>query len=199
MKSRADQSLLILALVGLCLVLATCKGDAGATGPSGPGGPTGSTGVVGPTGPTGPPGPTGPTGPTGPSAAFKSAANASLVTVGASPVVLNLVSLTISAPSAGFVFATATGYCNVSVTAPAEWRFVIGTTATEGFTFPASPAVWRFNGADPITAVPITVQRVFPVVAGNNTFFMNVDNSSGSAVSNCSARLTAFFTTTLLP
>jgi hypothetical protein len=183
-KSPTDQALRIVGLVAVTLILGTCKGDMGD-----PGG----------TGPTGTMGNTGPVGPAGPNAAFKTVITPSLVAVAASPAITNIVALTFTAPSAGYVLATASGYCNVSVAAGVEWRVLIGLSATEGFSFPAGTTVWRFSGATAITGISLNAERVVAVVAGTNTLYLNVDNASGSAVGTCQGKLTALFTASQLP
>ena len=184
MQTRSDRSLLILGLVAVTLVVTTCKGDAGALGPSGP------------TGPTGPTGPGGATGPVGPAAAFKTVKSTTFVFPAATGVT-NVLRLDFTTPATGFVYASGSGYCNATVAGASEWRYVIGTTATEGWSLPLP--VWRFSGATTATAFPVSVDRVLPVVAGANSIFLNVDNASGGALTSCSGVLTASFTTTQLP
>src|SRR5881396_1518477 len=89
-KNRTDQLLVALGLLSLTLMLATCKGDAGPTGPMGTAGPTGPTGAI---------------------AGFKTAVNVGGVSIPGTAGVTNVLSLTLTAPSSGFVFVSATGYC----------------------------------------------------------------------------------------
>jgi len=184
-KNRTDQLLVALGLLSLTLMLATCKGDAGPTGPMGTAGSTG---------------PTGPTGPTGAIAGFKTAVNVGGVSIPGTAGVTNVLSLTLTAPSSGFVFVSATGYCvtNLATTTNMEWAYVIGTSASEAWSFPQADT--RFpTGASAVVAMPITGERVFAVSAGANTFYLNIHTFSTNALSSCQGRLTGFFTASQLP
>jgi hypothetical protein len=79
-----------------------------------------------------------------------------------------------------------------------EWRYVIATSPTQGWTLPFP--VWRFGGATNQSGFPLLVDTVIPVSAGSNTIYLNLDNYVGGTSSeNCSARLTLLFTPSELP
>lgn len=110
--------------------------------------------------------------------------------------VTNILSLSITAPSAGFVYVTATGVCSTITSTAGQLGYVIGTSATEGYSSPQP----QFEFGSGTSVFPLVVDRVFSVSAGANTFFLNLDpivGFSGSAA--CTGRMTAFFTTTTLP
>ena len=123
---------------------------------------------------------------------FKTAANSSFFYIAASGVT-SILNLSLNAPSAGYVYASATGYCNMTVNANVlrEWDYVIALSATEGWSMPLP--VWRFNAPTSQTGFLLTVDRVLPVVAGTNTIFLNVYNWNGTSTDNCQGRLSVFF------
>ena len=133
--------------------------------------------------------------PAGALAAFKSIRNASRVPMGGG--VTNVLRLDFTTPAAGFVFASASGDCTVSAgsTFTVTWAYIIGTTATEGWTvgFPVTTI------QSPAADTPLMVQRVLPVVAGANSIFLNAENINGTPLRACAAELVAFFTTSQLP
>lgn len=127
MKTGSDKSLLTLGLLVLALIVATCKGDDGATGPSGPIGPTGGGGSSGPTGPPGPTGPTGPTGPAGPagSSAVFTTYTSTFVSVGAAQTTLR----TLNLPAGSYVlFAKGLLNNNDATVEQFECRLTAGTS-----------------------------------------------------------------------
>jgi hypothetical protein len=189
------------------------QGAQGVQGPAGATGPAGANGAAGPIGPTGPQGPagvglSGPTGPTGPAGAtgaagaadalFKNVAATNFVALGTSPVTIGSVGFT--APSAGIVYAIATGYCNM------------GANTTMYVLFDTQPNVMNASAqAFPYLAIiqnpnaffvqgPFVSSRAFSVNSGQNTIYLNGQVTSGTAAdNNCQANLTAFFTPTALP
>jgi hypothetical protein len=127
---------------------------------------------------------------------FKSVANSGLVFTGAG--VTNLLQLSFTAPTAGFVFASANGYCNINTgTSSVQWAYVISTTAVNGWAFP--DPLWDYPNGATVAQSPLEAQAVIPVSAGANSIFLNVDNFSGTPLSSCGAVLTVFFTSSQLP
>jgi len=178
-------------------------GPQGAAGPMGPAGPQGPAGPIGPQGPAGPAGatgatgPAGPPGPVGPSAAFKPATGIFVSVPASSGTAVTVVTLNYTAPAAGFIFATVGGYCNANV----------GTTfAGQIETAPAivniapQSNLWIENYAGAGAGyLPIHTSKVLPVTAGAHTLYFNVEQYFTSVSNNnCSANLTAFFSTTQL-
>lgn len=171
-------------------------GPAGAQGEPGPRGEQGVAGPQGPQGPQGPEGPRGPQGPAGASAAFKAAATADYVMPGAGAgEVTNLLELKLRAPSAGQVFASATGYCNVPAEPTATHYAVYVADAADAPHEAALPsAVFvRFPQGATMVQVPFAVSRVLPVKAGAGALYLNFQNFSGLAGYSCQANLVAFF------
>jgi hypothetical protein len=196
---RAIEIVSLVALLMGCTVSSTVRGDAGPPGPQGdpgPVGPKGATGATGATGPAGPAGPTGPQGPTGPSAAFQNQLGSQFATLSATP--LKLASVTFTAPSAGTVFAMATGYCNLN-TAPNVVYAQIETTANTLNTNPLQNLFITENTTTSGTQFPFVVSRAFTVAAGSQTLYLNAKLASGTSTStNCQTNMTAFFTATTL-
>lgn len=176
-------------------------GPAGPKGERGPEGPAGLAGAAGPTGPQGPEGPRGPVGPPGPSAAFKDASTTDYVMPGASPgEVTNLLALRFRAPSAGWVFVSGTGYCNVpSDQATTQYAVYVAEARSEphGSALPSTAFVRFPQGATQVQ-VPFSASRVLPVGAGAAEVFLNFQNFSGLAGYSCQANLVAFFTASKL-
>jgi hypothetical protein len=160
----------------------------GAPGPAGP---------AGPQGPPGPPGPEGPAGPPGPAAAFKDAATADYVMPGATAdAVTNLLPLRFRAPSSGWVYVSASGYCNVPVEPTATHYAVYVADAPDTAFSGALPgtAFVRFPNGATMQQVPFSVARVLPVAAGANAVYLNFQNFSGLAGYSCQANLVALYT-----
>jgi hypothetical protein len=171
------------------------KGDAGAQGVPGP------AGAVGPAGEPGPAGPAGPQGPPGPAAAFRDAATNDYVMPGSGQgEVTNLLALRFKAPSAGWVYVSGSGYCNVpSEQAVTQYAVYVaqGRTEPHGSSLPSTAFVRFPQGATQVQ-VPFSVTRVLPVTSGANEVFLNFQNFSGLAGYSCQANLVAFFTATKL-
>jgi len=129
-------------------------------------------------------------------ALFKSIVSSGFTFPGAG--VTNMLQLNITVPTSGYLFASASGYCNVSTgTSSVQWAYIIGLSASEGWSFP-KPLVYLPSGSN-VGQFPITAERVFPVSAGLNSIFLNVDNIQGTPLSSCGAQLTAIFTPAQLP
>lgn len=173
------------------------KGDPGAAGVAGVAGPAGEQGPPGPPGPTGP---TGPAGPAGPAAAFRDVATADYVMPGAGQgEVTNLLALRFRAPSAGWVYVSGSGYCNVpSEQAVTQYAIYVaqGRTEPHGGALPSTAFVRFPQGASQVQ-VPFSVTRVLPVT-GVSEVFLNFQNFSGLAGYSCQANLVAFFTASKL-
>jgi hypothetical protein len=175
-------------------------------GPAGvPGEPTdllgvdlrGPPGPEGPAGPPGPAGPEGPAGPPGPAAAFKDAATADYVIPAAGAgAVTNLLPLHFRAPSAGWVYVSGSGYCNVPVEPTAtHYAVYVADAPDAAFNGALSGAAFvRFPRGSDMQQVPFAVTRVLPVKAGANAVFLDFQNFSGLAGYSCQASLVAFFT-----
>lgn len=178
------------------------EGPEGPQGPPGVAGPAGQTGPAGPQGPTGPAGPAGPTGPAGASSAFKDVSTSDFVTPKAEAgAVTNLASLRFRAPSNGFAYVTATGYCNTPPEASGAHYavYVAGDSddthedAIHGSSFVRMP-----SGA-PLAQVPFTTSRVFPARAGTNVVYLNFQNFAGTAGHSCQGTMVALFSGSRLP
>jgi hypothetical protein len=195
------QTMATIGTAGALAVGYTAFAPAGPPGPEGPAGPPGAMGPTGPAGPAGEQGPAGPPGPPGPSAAFKEAATADYVSPRADAgSVTNLLSLRFRAPSHGFAYVTASGYCNTPPDAAgAQYAvYVAGEPddphdeAIHGSAFVRMPA-----GA-PLAQVPFSASRVFSVRAGPNVVFLNFQNFAGTAGHSCQGTMVAFFSASRL-
>ena len=197
-------------------------GPAGSTGPAGAAGPAGATGASGPTGATGPAGPAGPQGPQGavgpmgpagapglpgppgaPATGGGSGALYKSVTfnfASFSAAAAQLARLDFTAPSAGFAFAIASGYCNHN-TVPSNVRLQISTTpnAILFTSLDLAALVATEAGTSPQEQSSFAVTRSLPVVAGPNTLFVNALQFVGSSSPNCTGTFTVMFTPALLP
>ena len=112
--------------------------------------------------------------------------------------VTNLLQLDITVPANGLLFASASGYCNVTTgSSEAQWSFDIATSATSGWNFP-DPLILFPSGSN-VGQFPISATNLVAVSAGTNSIYLNVDNVTGAAVTSCGGRLTAVFTPTQLP
>jgi hypothetical protein len=199
------QVIATLASTGILAAGYTMLAPPGPQGPRGDKGETGAQGLAGAPGaqgPMGPEGPRGPAGPPGPSAAFKDAATRDYVLPGAGAhEVTKLLSLEFRAPAFGWVFATATGYCNVPAESTATQYAVYVATQPDAphDGGPVSSAAFvRFPAGATMVQVPFTVSRVVQVQAGRNELFVNFQNFSGLAGYSCQANLVAFFSATKL-
>jgi Collagen triple helix repeat (20 copies) len=152
------------------------KGDTGATGPAGATGSTGAIGATGATGTTGATGPTGPQGQTGTTVIAYDYINDSnpiqlpppiaddptnpYSTVTFQYIAIDQVKIT--APANGYVLLTFT--CSAYTTALNTVHAALGTKPNTGDL--------NLNIAkDPNEFIPITVQSVAPVTAGNTYYF----------------------------
>jgi hypothetical protein len=151
----------------------------GPPGPTGADGPAGPTGAIGPIGLDGPPGPTGPQGEPG---AASGIAIASVVSdfvpadFGAfgNSTSVDLISLSISAPAAGFVHLQFNGKCFMrhdfdfqtravlTISTSATPEVLVTPSATECFVSKAMPFGFYQS--------PVYAQKVVPVSAGTHTF-----------------------------
>ncbi len=130
-------------------------------------------------------------------AIFASATTGSLVIFSASGVT-NLLELTVTVPANGLLFATASGYCNLSTgTSTAQWSYDIATSPTAGWNFP-DPLILFPSGSN-VGQFPISGTKVIAVSAGSNSIYLNVDNVTGTPLTSCGAQLTAVFTPAQLP
>ena len=174
-------------------------GSAGAQGPAGPTGPTGSVGAQGPTGPAGSQGPAGSAGAqgargaTGPSAAFARSPNVGLVSFNTASGITNITSVTFTAPSAGYVIAIGSGYCNVSSGGQVYlWPTVGGPTyGTSDYS-----TVAFLMGYTTSAQGSYAVNNVYSVGAGQNTVYLNASSATGGH--SCNGGITVFFSTSLL-
>ena len=171
-------------------------GPQGPAGPTGASGPQGPAGVAGPAGPQGLEGPRGATGATGGAAALKAASTPDYVWPGARPgEVSRILSLRYRAPSAGWIFVTGSGYCNVpSEEAVTQYAVYVAESATEphGAALPSTAFVRFPHGASQVQ-VPFTVTRVLKVEGGPGEVFLDFQNFSGLDGYSCQANLVALF------
>jgi hypothetical protein len=210
MTVRPTMSQVLLALLSAGAVAGSAGLAAGALtlGPPGPAGPAGQQGSAGPQGPQGVAGPQGPQGPEGPrgapgaSAAFKDAATTEYVLPGAGAgEVTTLLPLRYRAPSAGWAYVSASGYCNVPAE-PAATQYAVylarGAGEQHGEALPSTAFVRFPQGATQVQ-VPFSVTRVLPAAAGVNDVFLNFQNFSGLSGYSCQASLVVFFSAAKLP
>ncbi len=153
------------------------KGDtgvAGPIGPIGPQGPKGDTGVAGPIGPAGPAGATGPAGPSNVGVDWVEAGSGgNLSTVSTSS---NIASVTVSAPSAGYVIVTASGsiYWNAASTASGLVRLKVSSTNNDVSETPGVQFIRGPFAAAGISMFPFSTSKVFAVsAAGAQTYYFN--------------------------
>lgn len=109
----------------------------------------------------------------------------------------NILSLSITAPAAGFVYVSAIGFCFVNTFQPQNllwWQYIIGTSAND----PGSPEQPQVKNVF-AERFPLVIDRVLSVSAGANTFFLTVEQAFAGSLLKCTGRMTAFFTTTMLP
>lgn len=174
------------------------KGDTGAAGPQGPAGVVGADGAAGPQGPAGPPGPVGPPGPNG---AFKGSSFAFNWLGGYS----SFGSITVTAPSEGFLLVEATGYCSLGANDLAGYSEIdlfLGTSAPTGLRSSAGHQVtstWFLPRVIAETQGHSVAGRfIFPAVDGLNTFHLN-GACFNAASCFCTGLLTATFSASMLP
>jgi hypothetical protein len=114
--------------------------------------------------------------------------------------VTNLLTLRYRAPSQGWVFASATGYCNVPQE-NAPTHFAVYVADAPGAAFEAAlqgAAFVRFPQGASMVQVPFSVNRVLPAKAGRNAVYLDFQNFSGLAGYSCQASMAVFFTATKL-
>jgi len=175
---------------------------AGPQGPQGPPGEPGTPGVQGHPGPPGPQGPEGPPGPPGPAAAFKHAFTTQFVRpVAGKDEVTPLLEIRFRAPSAGWVYSQANGFCNVPDTASTtHYALYLSDSPTAIYSdVPSSGSTFgRFPQGATMVQVPFSVSRALPVKAGQNALYLDFQNFSGLEGYACQASLVVFFTSALL-
>ncbi|HTP26338.1 MAG TPA: hypothetical protein VMK12_11855, partial [Anaeromyxobacteraceae bacterium] len=134
--------------------------------------------------------------------AFKDVATSDYVMPGAQAgQVTNLLALRFQAPNAGYVFASATGYCNIP-SGNASTHYVIYVATAPGAQFDTAlqgAAFVRFQQAPNMAQVPFSVSRSFHVKTGQNALFLNFQNFTGLAGYSCQANLVGFFSGSQLP
>lgn len=178
------------------------KGDTGAAGAQGPRGAAGATGPQGPQGVQGAAGVAGPPGPPGPSAAFKTA-TATGVALNSLPSTssagVNLVVLSFTAPSAGYVHAQGGGTCAGTV-GNQNLRFEISTSSA-ALPGDAASAFAADTASGPGQQLGFAVSKTLAVAAGVQTLYLvgKVALGPNPSAVTCGANLTAFFTASLLP
>jgi len=202
--SQIVASLASAGVVAAGYTLLAPPGPPGSRGEQGERGVQGAVGAAGPQGPAGPQGLEGlrgPQGPAGPTAAFKDVSTKDYVipSDGAGQVT-NLLALPFRAPMLGWVFASATGYCNVpSEQAATQYAIYLADApdAAHDGALPSAAFV-RFPQGASMVQVPFSVSRVLAVKAGHNEVFLDFQNFSGLAGYSCQANLVVFFTATKL-
>ena len=148
-------------------------------------------------GEVGPEGPTGLQGQPGPNAAFKTVSNLTLTTIAGSGVT-NILSISVTAPSDGFVNVHAVGYCNAATsTTSTQWSTLLGTASTTSWTFPQP--LTSMPGGNSFGQFPIQASQTFAATAGLNTYYFNFHQINGTSATTCAASMTAFFTAAQLP
>jgi hypothetical protein len=195
------QTMASLGTAGALAVGYTVFAPPGPAGPAGPAGAAGSPGPVGPAGPQGPMGPPGPAGPAGPSAAFKEATTSDYVLPRAEAgAVTNLAALRFRAPSHGFAYVTASGYCNTPPDAAgAQYAvYVAGEPDAPHDDSIQGSAFVRMPSGAPLAQLPYSASRVFPVRAGANVVYLNFQNFAGTAGHSCQGTMVAFFSASRL-
>ena len=103
--------------------------------------------------------------------------------------VANIGKLDFTAPSAGYVLASAIGFCAVNATNnKVEWAYDISSSVN---TFLGDSATYDFPNGRVEDIIPVQAQRVIPVNAGPNSVFLNVFTYTNTpALSFCDAELT---------
>lgn len=172
MQAGMQHSTRAVAVALVAIALTTCKGDMGSTGPSGTAGTDGTPGIQGPIGPQGPPGPAG----------FDDQTVTSQTTL--TTTTIDAATFVLAAPAAGFVILDGNGVFQCGHTNGTQTfaRAFLGTTSL-GTLF-ANLTFFEVPGTAPsgTYSAPFSITRVFPVVAGNNSFFMTANTFSGSCI-----------------
>ncbi len=189
MKPLVHLRVRIVGVLAVALIIATCKGDAGAAGPTGPMGAIGAAGAPGAAGATGPAG------------VVWKGVSFSFAAPGAVGTTVNAATLTFTAPSAGFVWVEASGYCNVTQ-GPASAQASLGWTTTSAGTptIPNSAFIHSavLSEAAAGTQIPYGVSGVFSVATGANSLYLTLHNWS-AGVNDCSGTGILIFSSSLLP
>jgi hypothetical protein len=124
---------------------------------------------------------------------FRNALSSSLVTISGTG---NLASVTFNAPSSGYVFGTATGYCNTN--GAAGWlQMSIGTASATPDSNVSEDAWIEKPASSGNEQVPWAVNRVASVAAGAQTWYVVYEVVSAPGWS-CAGNLTVFFAPSLL-
>jgi hypothetical protein len=189
MKPLIDLPVRIVGALAIALIVATCKGDAG------PAGMTGPTGAMGTAGAPGAQGATGPAGVVWKGVSF------SFVTPGVVGSTVNVATLTFTAPSAGFVWVEASGYCNVTQGSAAAHGSLGWTTTSAGLpTIPNSAYILTapLSEASALTQIPYGTSGVFSVASGASSLYLTLHNWS-AGVNDCSGTGILMFSSSLLP
>jgi hypothetical protein len=160
----------VVSVLALGLILATCKGDMGDPGAVGPMGTSGTNGTTGPTGPTGPAGPSG----------FGDLTV--LSTTALTTTTVNIATVTLVAPQAGFVVLTGNGVFQISHVTGTDTFMRVFLTSTSGFADFNNLTFFEENSAAPTGsyAAPFSITRSFAVAAGSVTLYMTANTFSGA-------------------
>ena len=118
----------------------------------------------------------------------------------ANGVTVNMLTLPVTAPAAGFLSVSVSGYCNVTGGAvTTQYELAINTVSA---TSPACCANSAWN-AVPANAsnqqVPFAAQRQITVGAGLTTLYTVMTTAALGSGYNCSGTMTAFWSPTTLP
>jgi hypothetical protein len=175
-------------------------GAAGATGATGVQGVKGATGATGPQGPAGPQGPQGLTGPQGPAGTAQTGVNWTTISltninlrtgiVGTGGGV-NLASVTINAPTAGYVVVHFDG----ATAASTGDRIVLAASKISNF-WDSNDGNVSVMGQGPMISGNFSHTRAYQVPAGNNTFYavgQNYVDTNGNGIASVYGTLTVEF------
>jgi hypothetical protein len=108
--------------------------------------------------------------------------------------------LSFNAPSDGFVWVQASGYCNVNQGPSSAWFVLAWSTASAGSsTIPRSAFnhTIALSEASANTQIPYGVAAVIPVVAGATSLYLT-ERTIASGLSDCSGTAVLMFSPTLL-
>ena len=144
----------------------------------GPQGPKGDKGDKGDAGAVGPQGPAGATGPAGPSnVGVEWVESGSGGTISTSSASCNIASVTVSAPSAGYVIVTASGSVVWHITNTAYGMIRLKVSATTDDVGETPGVQFIRNSFPDVTTnpfIPFSVSKVFTVsAAGSQTYYFN--------------------------
>jgi hypothetical protein len=131
------------------------------------------------------------------STSFKSA---SADNVAAPAGTTSLLTLSLSAPTAGAVWLSASGTCTVSTALPVAIVGAIGIeTGPQDITPTGGAASVEFPAGTTGAPRSFSVTRTLPAQAGANSFYLNLVNPASGGRLVCSAAMTAFFSAQPLP